>query len=148
MDLCAAQGLTLRIAIALTVCLALLPVPGVSMLLSEAAQGQSRTERRNVKPKPGKPEGTLPDLEDVKNESQIEREAAPPVPSTIRSPKNPLKPWNGKRVGDPGTQGQPDQANNNRGERNNFAILPRDQRTRRAHASIRVSPPPPVMDDQ
>jgi len=48
------------------------------------------------KPRPGKPEGVLPDLETIKKESGKEREAPPPIPSTIRSQKNPLQPWNGR----------------------------------------------------
>ena len=130
----AAQHFSLRTAIALTICIALLPLPGISPLVSGAAQGQG--QGRKGKPKPGKPEGMLPDLEEVKNESQHEREPAPPVPSTLRSPKNPLQPWNGKRVGDPDTHGT------------TFIARARNGRTRRAHARARVNPAPPVLDDQ
>ncbi|HSE22098.1 MAG TPA: hypothetical protein VLB68_10580 [Pyrinomonadaceae bacterium] len=94
-----AHRLTLRTAIAFTICLALLPIPSVSLLISGAAQGQR--EERKGKPKPGKPEGVWPDLEEVKREKQIEHEAPPPIPSTIRSPRNDGKPWDGRRVGDP-----------------------------------------------
>ncbi|HEU4769410.1 MAG TPA: DUF4214 domain-containing protein, partial [Pyrinomonadaceae bacterium] len=54
------------------------------------------------------------------------------MPSTVRSPKVPLQPWNGRRVGDPGTRGDMGQATN---------------RVRRAHAS-RSAAPPAVLDDQ
>ena len=94
-----AQRLTLRTAIALTIFIALLPTPGLSLLISGEAQGQR--EERKGKPKPGKPEGVWPDLEKAKQQSQIEREAPPPIPSTIRSPRNSGKPWDGRRVGDP-----------------------------------------------
>lgn len=92
---------------------------------------QNPNSRREGRPRLGKPEGSLPNLEDVQAESQIEREPAMPVPSTIRSPKNPLEPWNGKRVGDPGTRGEVGQA----------------LKVRRAHARRNVAPPT-VWDDQ
>src|SRR5215210_5010929 len=98
-----AQNSTLRIAISLTICVALLPLASIEPLVSEAARDQSDTDRQKGKPKPGKPEGALPDLDDVKNESQLEREAPPPIPSTLRSQKNSGKPWDGRRVGDPET---------------------------------------------
>ena len=69
-----AQRLTLRTAIALTISTALLPAPGISFLISGAAQGQR--EERKGKPKPGKPEGVWPDLEKAKQQSPIERECA------------------------------------------------------------------------
>ena len=119
----------LRVTIALTVCGVLMASSNVSLLVSEA---QNAEQSRQGKPRPGKPEGSLPDLEDVQNESHVEREPAAPIPSTMRSPKVPLNPWNGKRVGDPGTQKGLGQAIN---------------RTRRAHAARRVSPPS-VLDDQ
>lgn len=90
-----AHRLTLRTAIAITICVALLPLPGISFLTPGAAQGQR--EERKAKPKPGKPEGELPDLEEIKQESGIEREAPPPIPSTIPSKKNSGKPWDGRR---------------------------------------------------
>ena len=74
----------------------------------------------------------MPRLEDTQNESNVEREPAAPIPSTVRSPKVPLNPWNGRRVGDPGTRGEMGQATN---------------RVRRAHAS-RSAAPPTVLDDQ
>jgi len=81
-------------------------------------------EQRPGKPRPGRPEGSWPNLEDVQREGKPEvgqeREAAPPIPSTLRSPKVPLQPWNGRRVGD---------------------------EINRAHARKRVQPPP-LLDDQ
>ena len=121
----------LQVTIALIICGSLIAFSNVSLLVSDAAQnsGQNRLGR----PKPGKPEGSLPDLEAVQNESRSERQPASPIPSTIRSPKVPLEPWNGRRVGDPGTRGELGQVVN---------------RTRRAHASRRAPAPPPVLDDQ
>jgi len=124
----------LRIAVALTLCVLLLLVQNVSIVVNPAsAQGQRQSSNREGRPRPGKPEGDLPDLESVKSESSTEREPAPPVPSTIRSPKVPHEPWNGRRVGDPGTRGELGQVM---------------KRTRRAHASRRAPAPPPVLDDQ
>ncbi|HEX6045518.1 MAG TPA: DUF4214 domain-containing protein, partial [Pyrinomonadaceae bacterium] len=97
------------------------------------SQAQNQRPKREGRPKPGKPEGEFPDLEEVQRESNVEREPAPPIPSTIRSPKVPLNPWNGRRVGDPGTRGELGQAVN---------------RPRRAHASRKSVSPPSVFDDQ
>ncbi len=127
-----AQNFTLRIILAFTICASLLLLPGVS-LLSEASQGQGTV--RNVRPGPKKPEGILPDLEEVKNESHVEREAPPPIHSTMRAKRNEGKPWDGRRVGDHGTPQRPvDQPDEGR-------------LTRRAHARRRAAPPP-LYEDQ
>lgn len=125
---------SLRILLALTVCLALLPLADVALLVRGRAQGLSQGAGH---PRRGKPEGILPDLENVKNESQEEREAPAPIPSTVRSPKLPLKPWNGRRVGDPEARGGTDQREIQR----HHATL------RHAHARRRATPPL-VLDDQ
>lgn len=90
---------SLRITLALLIGIALLPAPCVSMLVS--AMGQGRSPRTEPPPRPGKPEGAFPDLDDVKNQSSIEREPPTPIPLTIRSQRNSGKPWDGRRVGDP-----------------------------------------------
>ena len=124
----------LRTIIALTICTSLLMVTSASLFTDGAsAQRENQGSDRSGHPKPGKPEGNLPDLQEVQNQSNVEREPAPPIPSTIRSPKVPLQPWNGRRVGDPGTRGELGQAIN---------------RPRRAHAVRRVVAPPSVLDDQ
>jgi YD repeat-containing protein len=123
------QSFPLRVALVSFVCLALV-VTSVPLLTSKAALAQ-RNEGK-ARPRPGKPEGDLPNLAQIENESGIEREPAPPIPSTMRSPKNPLQPWNGRRVGDPGTRGEVGQALNRR---------------RRAHASV-APKPPTILDDQ
>ena len=65
----------------------------------------------------------------------MEREAPPPIPSTVRAKRNEGKPWDGRRVGDPGTAQRPvDQPDEER-------------QTRRAHARRRVTPPP-LNEDQ
>jgi YD repeat-containing protein len=95
------------------------------------AQGQSE-ERRAGKPRRERPEGELPDLGEAQAESALEREAPAAIPSTMRSPRVPLKAWNGRRVGDPEPRPGAD---------------PAMAQVRRAHARARVSPPP-VLDDQ
>ncbi|HEX7331192.1 MAG TPA: hypothetical protein VF290_06815, partial [Pyrinomonadaceae bacterium] len=102
---------------------------------SVTAQGDGQGLKQSPRPTPGKPEGTFPDLDTVKSESQLAREALPPIPSTIRSPKNSGKPWDGRRVGDP----LPPQTSGHDLERG---------QTRRAHARRRESAPPAVLDDQ
>jgi len=58
--------LTRRIAIALTLCTALLPTHHMWLLATEAAQGRPEEPEQNARPKPGKPEGMLPNLEEVR----------------------------------------------------------------------------------
>src|SRR6185503_1242982 len=95
-----AQNFTLRISLSFPVCASLLLLPGVS-LLSEASQGQGQSAAGNARPRHKKPEGTLPDLEEVKNESHVEREAPPPIPSTVRAKRNEGKPWDGRKSCEP-----------------------------------------------
>lgn len=121
----------LRVTLVLVICAALL-LPN-TILLSGSKAAPVQGAGRVAHPRPGKPEGVFPDLIEVKNESGITREPAMPIPSTIRSPKNPLEPWNGRRVGDRGTRGEVGQALKLR---------------RRAHASRSAVAPPTVLDDQ
>ena len=130
-----ARSSLLRIALVLFVGLALLPVPCLSMLVSALAQGQSpgRGQGNGPPPRPGKPEGTFPSVDDIQSESLIEREPPPPIPSTVRSQRNSGKPWDGRRVGDPDP--------------------PRDvdhppRQTLRAHARLRIASPPLLYEDQ
>jgi hypothetical protein len=81
-----------------TVCASLLLLPGVS-LLSEALSRSGRVLLQRASA--AKSLRVLPDLEDVKNESHVQREAPPPIPSTVRAKRNEGKPWDGRRVGDP-----------------------------------------------
>jgi YD repeat-containing protein len=136
-----AQCAALRIAIALVVGLALLSNP-VSIVVLPVAQGQRERPERVGHPRPDKPEGELPNLDDVQNESQMEREPLHPIHSTIRSPRNASKPWDGRRLGDPDLPRDLDQAVNNF-ERTRLRNQPR-----RAHASRRLNSSPPVPDNQ
>lgn len=49
----------------------------------------------------GAPEGVFPNLDEVKTRQYASPVAPPPIPSTLRSLRNPLVPRNGRRVGDP-----------------------------------------------
>ncbi len=126
---------SLRIALVLFVGLALLPVPCVPILVSAIGQGQSQdhSHRNGSPPRPGKPEGAFPNVEDMQNESLIEREPPAPIPSTVRSQRNSGKPWDGRRVGDPEPQ---------RGEDHTGG------HALRAHARHRLTSPPLLYEDQ
>src|SRR5687768_15278477 len=100
------QNCLFRVALVSPLCITLL-LPNSPLFTIEAAPTQSAA--RTARPQPGKPAGVFPDLTEVKKESDITREPESPIPSTVRSPKNPLRPWNGRRVGDPETQGPLDQ---------------------------------------
>ncbi len=130
-----AHNFTVRIVLSFTVCTSLLPVPGIS-LLSEASQRQP-VERTATPTANNKLEGIWPDLKHIRNESNLRREAPPPIPSTMRSPRLSEKPWDGRRVGDPETMSrQQDQA------------LVVHKRIRRAHARNRLNPVlPPMYED-
>jgi YD repeat-containing protein len=137
-----AKCFKLRTAITLTICIALLPTPGPSLLISGEAQAPNQGEERKGRPRPGKPEGVWPNLDEP---SPVEHEAPVPIPSTIHSRRNSGKPWDGRRVGDPpngterGSAGS-DLAYNNR------RIRERRSQTRRAHARARMTSPPPPHD--
>ncbi len=108
---------SLRIAFVFLICLSLT----FSNLywLKSSAQGQGAAH--SARPQHRKPEGSLPDLEAVKSEANVEREAPAPIPSTMRAKRNEGRPWDGRRVGDPGTS---------------------DGQIQRAHARRRVAVPP------
>jgi hypothetical protein len=101
-----AHNFTLRFVLSFTICAALLLLPNVSVL-SGASQGPGQVISSSVPPKQKRPEGILPDLETVKSESNMQREAPPPIPSTMRAKRNEGKPWDGRRVGDPETSQRP-----------------------------------------
>ena len=128
-----AQRSALRISIAFVICLALIPIP----IVLQVVHGQGQRRGQVGHPRPDKPEGELPDLGEVQNESQLEREPLPPVHSNTRSRKNEGRPWDGRRVGDPDLPRDSDHATAQRSKRRRLS----------AHAR-RMSVPPPVLDDQ
>ena len=144
-----ARRSSFRTFVAIIICVSLLPFT-VGWSTMRATRRQS-LEQRVGTPRPGKPEGVWPSLDDVQREGdparaheRAERTGPPPIPSTLRSPKVPLQPWNGRRVGDTEPQIRLDRS---------LAQTPRSRiqrstaHVRRAHAPRRVSPPP-VPDDQ
>jgi YD repeat-containing protein len=130
-----------RILLAFSVVISLLLLPNAPFMVHGRAwnmrQERSETARRTGQPKPGKPEGTFPDLIESRKGHQVERELPAAVPSTIRSRKNPEQPWNGKRFGEVGPNHE--QSDNGAGTR--------EPQRRRAHARKRLLTPPPVLDD-
>ena len=145
-----AQRLRLQPVIVLMICIALLPIPNISLLRSGAAQDQGQVEGRKGRVRPGKPEGIFPKFDEIRNQSRIEREAPSPIPSTIRSRKNEGRPWDGRRVGDPEPPERLDQAiNSSKGRAaTTFIASTHNLRTRQAHARSRIKLPPPLPDDQ
>ena len=128
-----ARHTAIRLVFILIICFGLLLPPNLSWLVRGLAQGVGPTAA--ARPRPGPPEGMWPNLEDLKNESRLVREAPAPVPSAVRSLKNSGKPWDGRRVGDAEPSrslGQPNDADP----------------VRRAHTRRRLRPPPPPLDDQ
>ncbi|HEU4511117.1 MAG TPA: DUF4214 domain-containing protein [Pyrinomonadaceae bacterium] len=140
-----ALSLTRRVILPLTICSSLL-LPGASLLVSGAAQGQNGPQP--VRARSNRPEGTFPDLEEIKNESNLEREPPAPIPSTIRARRNQGRPWDGRRVGEPFTPGQVGQlATNGSAHRNRQSQL-KGKLIRRAHASGRFAPTWTISDSQ
>jgi len=123
-----AHRFSLRAVVALVICTTLLPLPGLFSRRSKAAQPERDLPAQKGKPRPGKPDGELPDLEDVKNESPLEREAPLAIPSSVRSNRNAGKPWDGRRVGDPEPPRNLDQVRNT----SPSASFGRSQQIRRA----------------
>jgi len=121
----------LRHLFALTTCIALLPLADFALLVRSRAQGQTQSAGRAGQPKPGKPEGSLPNLDEISNESHVQRKPRAAIPSTLRAPRLSLQPWNGRRVADAEPQ----------------STEPTDKQMRRAHARRRLNPPPPLPDD-
>ena len=132
---------TLRAALAFIIAGSLLVGSTVAVgsgVVSSVGVGGPTPEQRG-KPRREKPEGELPDLEEVQQEAALEREAPAAVPSSVRSAKVPREPWNGRRVG--GTEPQI------RREPVLRAHVLRRFNSRRLKARF-SSPPPLVLDDQ
>jgi hypothetical protein len=87
--------------LALTVLAALMYSLFSPFLPSVNSQVETHRDERKGTPRPGKPEGTFLSLGEIKNQQSVSRERMLPVPSTMRSPRMPLEPWDGRRVGDP-----------------------------------------------
>lgn len=157
---CACRHSSLRLGLAVLTALALLVIPCAPFLPGAAwsfAQSQNPDESRMGQPQQGKPEASLPNLATVRTETPMTHELPLPIPSTMRLKKNPLRPWDGRRVGDPGPL---ERAGNNQSdsqiqEKSERAGVPStsiqsgSRTARRAHAPRRtkVSLPPTLLDD-
>lgn len=62
---------------------------------------RGRAQESGLSPRAGAPEGSLPNLDEVKNQQLPQPIAPPSVPSTMRSLRNPLAPRTVLHVGDP-----------------------------------------------
>ena len=91
----------LRIVLALLLWCPLLLTPFTSFTFAQGERVQGMDSER-PQARAAAPEGVFPNLDEVKRE-----QPSPPLllemPSTMRSPRVPLAPRDGKRVGDPGT---------------------------------------------
>jgi YD repeat-containing protein len=59
-----------------------------------------QSQRNGPRPKPGAPEGEFPNLNEIRQRNHPDPQAPEHVPSIIRSKRNPLVPWDGRRVGE------------------------------------------------
>ena len=137
----------LRAALACGLSVALLLVSTIPALTQSEVTTQSRSQdnQRLGNPQPGRPEATLPDLELVRREGPKVRPVVEAVPSTMRSRKNAMQPWDGRKFGDP----LPGQAGNNSPNSTLQNGEARAEVAKRAHAKRRVRQPEPptVLDD-
>lgn len=76
-----------RTSLVLFICAILMFMPLSSLLRRSAAAASGAQQERMGNPKPGAPEGVLPNLNQAKRRPQAVTEPRPPIPSTIRSKK-------------------------------------------------------------
>src|SRR5258708_12527567 len=82
--------------------LATLVMASPSRIFVSNAQGQPKGHAE-----PGSPEGTLPNLDEVRRRRHDAPQPPAHVPSLMRTRRKPLVPRNGLKVGDPGTTNGP-----------------------------------------
>src|SRR4030095_15897529 len=69
----------------------LLLLPYAPLLVGNKVSAQrAAPEVSRGQPRPGKPEGTFPNLHQIRSEPPVRREARPAIPSSIRSKRHPL----------------------------------------------------------
>jgi hypothetical protein len=69
----------------------LLLLPYAPLLVSNKVSAQRAVpEAPRGQPRPGKPEGTFPNLDQIRREPPLPPEARPAIPSSTRSKKHPL----------------------------------------------------------
>ena len=77
---------------------------GKNSIAPQGRSGSPNGKGRKVDapaPRPGPPEATLPNLDEVRRKRHPRPEAPMHIPSSVRPLRNPVKPWDGIRVGDP-----------------------------------------------
>jgi len=94
------RGLFYRLLIYIVWAFALFAIVGGGLafgrwLSSTTSQGNGTRSQS------GQSEGTFPDLNEIRQRTHARPRAPLHVPSSIRSRRSPLVPWNGIRVGDP-----------------------------------------------
>jgi hypothetical protein len=67
---------------------------GSFLPLGVTVRAQRSAQARMGNPRPGAPEGDFPNLNEVKRRPQETPVPRPEIPSSIRSKRNPLEPWN------------------------------------------------------
>jgi YD repeat-containing protein len=141
---------SVRRVLALTISLGFIISCFTPFLPSVSSQVKTPREERKGTPRRGKPEGTIKSLDEIRNEQNVRREQTEPVPSTIRSSKMPLNPWDGRRVGGPAREqvtpgkegGEVEPSAKNAG-----TSREKERLTRRAHASRTATSPYVLLDD-
>lgn len=92
----------LRYFLVLGTAASFLLLPSAPFFIKTTAHTTSAQElQRQAKPEPGPPVGIVPNLDEVRTQRPSIPHAPQPIESTIRSKKNELVPWDGRKVGDP-----------------------------------------------
>ncbi len=92
---------TLAKFVALLVCVSMVIASFVPPARAGGGRGLFENAQRLAEARGGPPEGKFPNLDEVRRRRQPIPRAPLAIPSTMRSPRNPLMPRNGLRVGDP-----------------------------------------------
>ena len=132
---------TSRVFLALSICIGLLLFPWAPLLIRSNAIGPRVLQERMGHPIAGLPEAELPNLEEVKTQPYRARSSKPAIPSTIRSPKNPVEPWNRRfPLPLPATAAA---------QQIGATMKRRERRQANTHHSrrMRTASPPPLLDD-
>ena len=90
-------------SLAVLVCFSLLTVPVLPFDRRGNNDGSTMTQVQSpgAIPRPGAPEGTFPNIDEVKVRPPARPRAPLNIPSTLRAKRKPLVSRNGRRVGDP-----------------------------------------------
>lgn len=94
-------GLFYRLLIYIGFAFSLFAIVGGGLAFGRWLSSTTTSQGNRTRAIPGPPEGTFPDLDEIRQRTPARPRAPRHVPSTIRSRRSPLVPWNGIRVGDP-----------------------------------------------